>query len=115
MKILWVSRHTMTTEQLFDLHRIYGDFELSQLDKTIKDVSEILQIYVDIYAVVLPMNILIQLKNSTNADVIQPVSGRVPTGNRVKNSANNCYENEYIFKHLYWEKVIKADIKLQKL
>lgn len=25
VKILWVSRHTMTTEQIADLQRIYGD------------------------------------------------------------------------------------------
>lgn len=115
MKILWVSRHTMTSEQLEDLHRIYGDFEISQLDKTIKDVKEILEIQADVYAVVLPMNLLIKLRNSTNADIIQPISERISTGNKVLNPANNVYENEYVFKHMYWERILKAYIELERL
>lgn len=115
MKILWVSRHELTNEQLEDLHRIYGDFELMQLDKTIKDIKEILQIKADVYAVVLPINLLIKLKNSTTSDIIQSVSERIVTENKILNPATNVYEPQYMFKHLYWEKIIKAEIQTEQL
>lgn len=115
MKILWVSRHNMTNEQLSDLHRIYGNFELLTLDKTITNVQEILKYSAEVYAVVLPTNLLIELKNSTNAEVIQPVSKRVATKNKILNPATNTYEQEYTYKHQCWEKIIRADVKLQKL
>ena len=115
MKILWISRHDMTDEQLTDLHRIYGNFELQKLDKTIQNVNDILQINADVYAVVLPLNILIELKENTSADIIQPVSERILSNRVVFNFANGKYEKEYIFKHMYWQKIIKADIEFKKL
>lgn len=105
----------MTNEQLSDLHRIYDDFELLTLDKTITSVQEVLKYSADVYAVVLPTNLLIELKNSTNAEVIQPVSKRVATKNKILNPATNTYEQEYIYIHQCWERIVKADVKLQRL
>ena len=62
-KILWVSRHQMTEEQLDDLKRIYGEFELVKFDQTVSNVKEIIEAgkNCDILAVVLPPALLADL------------------------------------------------------
>lgn len=51
-KILWVSRHSMISEQQADLERIYGAVELIQHDETLNDITPLLEYDVDVYAVV---------------------------------------------------------------
>lgn len=53
-KILWVSRHKMTSEQIADLESVYGDIQTEILDSTIEDVKKIAETDADVYAVVLP-------------------------------------------------------------
>jgi len=67
-KILWVSRHQMTEEQLDDLKRIYGEFELVKFDQTVSNVKEIIEAgkNCDILAVVLPPALLADLVNPRN-------------------------------------------------
>ncbi len=114
-KILWVSRHSMTPEQKTDLERIYGDFRLIQHDATLTDVSDLLEYDADIYAVVLPIDLIALLKSHTSADIIQPVSGRVKTDRLILNNATGKYENEYLYKHLYWQLIKKCEIEKERL
>lgn len=109
-KILWVSRHAMTQEQSEDLERIYGKSEIIQYDKTVENVKNILRNDIDVYAVVLPVNLISDLRKSTDSEIIQSVSGRVSTG---RTDVNN--ETEYIFRHLYWQKIIKFDIETERI
>ncbi len=114
-KILWVSRHTMVNEQYDDLKRIYGEVEVIQYDKTVNDVKEILRNDIEVYAIVLPLNLIFDLRKYTKAEIIQPVSGRVSTGKTIFNNASGKYESEYIYKHLYWQKIIKFDMETERL
>lgn len=109
-KILWVSRHAMTQEQSEDLERIYGKSEIIQYDKTVENVKNILRNDIDVYAVVLPVNLISDLRKITDSEIIQSVSGRVSTG---RTDVNN--ETEYIFRHLYWQKIIKFDIETERI
>ena len=109
-KILWVSRHTMTDEQMKELLEFYGDSEIIQLDETVTDTDEIISYNADVYAVVLPVDLIAELKNKTDADIIRPVSERIKTDAQRINPATNKYESEYIFKHIGWQKIIKAEI-----
>ena len=115
-KILWVSRHCMTEAQLTDLHRIYGDFTLTQFDRTVETIDPILAVPADVYAVVLPLQLLADLKHATNAEIIQPVSGRVRTESaKYHNQASGSLETEYLFKHLYWQKINRLALETEKL
>ena len=115
-KILWVSRHQMTNEQLNDLHRIYGEFSLTQFDQTVETIESFLTFHADVYAVVLPLQLLADLKKATDAEIIQPVSGRVRTESaKYHNQASDTLETEYIFKHLYWQKINRLELETEKL
>ena len=114
-KILWVSRHTMTNEQRDDLDRIYTKCEIIQFDETINDVTVLLEFNADVYAVVLPLDLVAHLKISTSADIIQPVSGRVKSEKLILNNATGKYENEYVYKHLYWQLIKKCEIETERL
>ena len=110
-KILWVSRHQMTEAQLTDLHRIYGEFQLTQFDQTVENIETILAFQADVYAVVLPLQLLADLKHAVNAEIIQPVSGRVRTKSaKYHNQASGSLETEYIFQHLYWQKINRLEL-----
>ena len=115
-KILWVSRHQMTTTQLNDLHRIYGEFSLTQFDQTVETIESILAIPADVYAVVLPLQLLADLKKATNTEIIQPVSGRVKNESaKYHNQASGSLETEYTFQHLYWQKINRLELETEKL
>lgn len=114
--ILWVSRHQMTEAQLTDLHRIYGEFTLTQFDQTVETIDAVLAFHADVYAVVLPLQLLADLKQATNVEIIQPVSGRVRTENaKYHNQASGSLETEYIFEHLYWQKINRLELETEKL
>ena len=114
-RILWVSRHAMTKEQSDDLERIYGEVEIIQYDKTVENVKDILRNDVDVYAVVLPINLISDLRKNTTAEIIQSVSGRVSTGKTIISKASGKYESEYVFQHLYWQKIKNFDIETERL
>ncbi len=105
----------MTSEQLSDLQRIYKNFEIIQYDKTVANVNDILKFNADVYAVVLPLNLISELLNSTSSDVIQPVSGRVETGEKILNKVSSQLESEYVYKHVYWQKIIECKITTERL
>lgn len=117
-KILWVSRHTLTKEQISDLQRIYGEISIDQFDATISDVSEITeQGYYDVYAVVLTAELISDLMKiiPQGTQVIQAVSERVATGNTLTNPATGEEEKEYEFRHVCWRRVIKAVFETERL
>ena len=105
----------MTEEQLSDLERIYGDIELIQYDETITDVKKLLAYNADIYAVVLPLNLVALLRSETDEEIIQPVSGREQSDSQIFNQAMGKMESEYIYRHLYWQKIIKVEIITERL
>lgn len=78
--VLWFSRHQMTTEQEADLHRIYGDFNLTQVSKMIQNAYE-LQKEVsenDVIGIVAPVNLQEQfLKIAAGKPVISCRNKRV--------------------------------------
>ncbi len=118
INILWLSRHDMTTAQEIDLRRIYGDISIIKHDKTISDVKELLKFNdIKVFAVVLPADIIAKLKEIIvdDIEVIQPVSGRVKTGKTIINPATGKEESEYVFEHLYWQKVKKAIFETERL
>lgn len=118
-KILWVSRHQMTEEQLDDLKRVYGEFELVKFDQTVSNVKEIIEAgkNCDILAVVLPPALLADLVNPRNNEkpVIRAIASRVETGNKILNPATGQKELEYRFVHVAWERVLKIEIITEKL
>lgn len=81
-KILWVSRHKMTSEQIADLESVYGDIQTEILDSTIEDVKKIAETDADVYAVVLPAEMIAELQKilAPEKEIIVPVSARVKTG-----------------------------------
>jgi len=114
-KIVWVSRHTMTHRQAAQLSAIYGEITVEQLDSTVQDVSEILARPADVYAVVLPLALLHALRQHTDSDIIQPVSGRVRTGRMTVNPATGREEPEYAFDHLFWQRIVRLELETETL
>lgn len=116
-KILWVSRHRMTSEQLADLESVYGDIQTETLDSTIEDVKTIAEKNADVYAVVLPAEMIAELQKilAPEKEIIVPVSARVRTDRTVYNKASDTKETEYIYKHLHWKKIISIEIRTEIL
>lgn len=120
MNILWLSRHCMTSEQLNDLKRIYGDdINVKQYGESVKDWREVCEIGSDceIFAVVLPPSILGDLTNQRNNEkpVIRAKANRIPTGKKVVNPATGNEESEFMFVHEYWELVEKIEVVTRRL
>ena len=119
-KVLWLSRHAMTDDQLADLRRIYGaDVEIQQYADSVKNASEVVEIAsdCDVLAVVLPPNILADLVNPrvNQKPVVRAIANRVPTGGTVINPANGKEETEFRFEHAGWERIVKVEIVTERL
>lgn len=119
VKILWVSRHTMTTEQITDLQRIYGDIEIQQFADSVESAKQVVELGsdCDVLAVVLPPVFLVDLTNPriNTKPVIRSVANRVATGRTVVNPATGAEEPEMKFEHVAWERVVKVEIVTEKL
>ena len=118
--ILWISRHTMTQEQENDLKRIYGeDIKIKQYDNTVNSVNEIVTIGedCDIFAVVLPPTIIMDLVNPRNntKPVIRSCMSRIETGNMTVNRATGIEEKEYRMIFEAWEQVNKFIVDTTRL
>ena len=118
-KILWLSRHAMTDDQITDLERIYGDIEIHKVNETVSSYKDVIDIGKDddVFAVVLPPAILVDLVNPKNNSkpVIRAIANRVPTGETVVNPATGKDETEYRFEHVGWERVLKLYVATEKL
>ena len=118
-KVLWLSRHTMTADQVEDLKRIYGDITVKNCDMTVKIWKDVTEAGADcdVLAVVLPPAILADLTNPRNnaKPVIRAKANRVPTGRTILNPATGKQETEYCFQHAGWEQVIKIEVVTKAL
>lgn len=120
MKILWLSRHNMTNEQITDLKRIYGDdIEIKHHTDTVNSWKDVVEVGSDcnVLAVVLPPAILADLVNPRNnmKPVIRAIANRVETGNTIVNPATGKEEKEFKFVHAGWEKIIKIEVITERL
>lgn len=120
MKILWLSRHNMTKEQLTDLRRIFGNnIEIKHHTETIASWKDVVEIGTDcdIFAVVLPPSILADLVNQRNNSkpVIRAIANRIETGNMIVNPATGKEEKEFKFVHAGWERIVKIEVVTEKL
>lgn len=120
VKVLWFSRHTMTTDQLADLKRIYGEhLEVKQVSESASSFKDVLTAGEDcqVLAVVLPPAMLADLTNPRNnaKPVIRAIANRVPTGNMVVNPATQKEEQEFRFEHAGWEQVLKVEVVTKRL
>lgn len=117
-KILWLSRHDMTKEQMADLKRIYGDVEVEKLDKTIKTADDILDTAdgFDVLAVVLPIDLIAELFAKTDKEIITAKSERVRcTNETVFNPATNKEEPQFKFVHRGWSRYKTVKIEMEQL
>ncbi len=107
----------MTDGQLEALDRIFGDIEIVQYDKTVKNMEDIVSDDIDIYAVVFPTGKLAELYNKVkgSARIITPESERRFTGNYITNPATGAKEKEYAFLHKHWLEYKKIDIEIDIL
>lgn len=105
-QIFWVSRHEMTEEQFNALKKIYGEFDIRQINKTIESVQELAPYleYADVWAVVLPPTLIAELMKITNKPIIYAVNGRELTTDG---------KAEFIFKG--WRKYNKVVIETEDL
>lgn len=120
MKILWLSRHNMTQEQITDLKRIYGEgIEIKHYTDTVNSWKDVVDIGsdCDVLAVVLPPAILADLVNprNNNKPVIRAIANRIETGNMIINPATEKEEKEFKFVHAEWERVVKIEVITEKL
>lgn len=111
-KILWLSRHEMTSDQKCDLERIYGNIQIKKVDMTVNHGSQVVEAGedCDILAIVLPINIQEQLLRLTNKPVISCKNNRVETGSLTSNG-----EKEYRFEFAYWFQIKEVKIVTEKL
>lgn len=117
-RILWLSRHELTDTQLEDLRRIYGEVEITAINRTVSSYKDVLEVGndCDILAVVLPPAILGDLTNPRNntKPVIRAKANRVPTGRTIVTPYGN-EETEYKFEHAGWEEVLKVEVVTRPL
>lgn len=116
-KVLWISRHNMTPDQVADLERIYGTIEVTQVTETVTDIRGQLGAAIeaaDVVAVVLPIGMLPDvLRLAGNRPVIQAKNDRIPTGNMVER--NGKLEQEFQFRFAGWFRVRKVEVVLEAL
>ena len=117
-KVLWISRHEMTPAQREDLERVMrAPVTLIPWKDTVEDIAELLPALrqADAAAAVLPPEKLSALLQAADGKpVLQAVSGRAPTGRTVI-SANGTPEPEFAFVHLYWERILKLELRTRRL
>lgn len=105
--IKWISRHVMTNEQLADLKRVYGEnIVITQLDETIKDVTTVVDDITDVYAVVMPPEMVAQLFAITDKPIVMAKSERVRTPETINGEAHFQFVHAGWF--LYEEIVIRT-------
>ena len=103
-KILWFSRHKMTTEQKLAL----GDVEIMQINKTINSAYELKDEIdeCDIIAIVAPINLQQQfLKLAEGKPVIMAVNDRVLI------DQENGSESKVEFRFIKWERLLKIEVQ----
>jgi len=111
MKILWLSRHAATQEQVAALEEKFGAVEIVQVSKTVSSASEVVELMkandCQEMVVVLPPAILADLTNPRISPVkpIRAVMERVPNGRK-----NEKGEDEFDFVFSHFERVERVEI-----
>lgn len=104
-KVLWISRHNMTPDQVADLERIYGTIEVTQVTETVTNIREQLGAAIGMISDVLRL--------AGDRPVIQAKNNRIPTGNMVER--NGKLEQEFQFQFAGWFRVRKVEVVLEAL
>ena len=116
--VLWISRHTMTDQQLADLGRVMDSpVYIVPWQKTVSDPKELLpELEVcDVIAAVLPPLQLSQLlKLAGGKPLLRAVMDRIPTGKAVV-TASGTEEPEFASVYLGWEQILKVEIVTHRL
>jgi len=117
-RVLWISRHQMTSDQRYDLEQVLGDqVVLIRWTETVETVSTLIPLVeqADVVAAVLPTELLAQLwKYCQNKPLLQSVSQRVSTG-RVHVFPDGTAEPEFRFVHGGWQRICRLELKVQQL
>lgn len=107
-RVLWFSRHTMTTEQYIALEtKLDEPVDLVQVDKTIQSAYELQDEIekADVIAIVAPINLQQQfLKLANGKPVIIAQSKRIPRGD------NENGEPQYEFVFEGWKQLVKIEV-----
>ena len=109
-KVLWVSRHILTSEQIAGLEKIAGDaIEVKTLNKTVTSAKEIADEAKDCkyVAVVLPVGLLAELYEILDTD--QTIL--IPRSKRILVPSSDGTENKVVFAYDGWEVIEKVIYK----
>jgi hypothetical protein len=115
-KILWVSRHVMTEDQINDLNRIYGEYSVDQWDAPVGNVNELIREDIDVYAVVLPLPLQSSLLNALRGTkpLIISKMDRVPCGTQIS-ATSGVEETAYKMIHDRWEQIDRIVVESHTL
>lgn len=117
-KVLWISRHEMTTVQLSDLERIMsGKVELLCWKENVRNVTELIPLIeqADVIAAVLPLQMQANLLQvAKGKPVLQAVAERVLSDTE-RTLEDGRKEREVQFVHKRWEQLIRIDVQTRVL
>ena len=117
-RVLWVSRHEMTPEQMADLERVMGGpVELLPWRDTVREAAKLAPALkeADAAAVVLPLELLGELLPlAGEKPVFQAVSGREATG-RTVTTPDGRREQEFAFVHKGWRQILRLEVETRLL
>ena len=108
-KVLWFSRHELSSEQLSDLERIYGpDLEIKQINRTISSATELRDdiASVDVVAVVAPLPLQAEFLKLAGDD--KPVIF-------CKNNRILVQGEKAVFKHAGWFRIKEIKTVFKRL
>lgn len=116
--VLWISRHEMTAAQRQDLDRALGSpVLLRPWRDTVRDLTALKPEIdrADVIAAVLPPELLAELLAlAAGKPVLRAVSSREPTG-KLRLSPAGTPEPEFAFVHLFWEQILRIEIRTRRL
>ena len=117
-KVLWISRHEMTTAQLSDLERIMGGtVKLLCWKENVRNVTELMPLIeqADAIAAVLPLQMQANLlKGAEGKPVLQAVAERVLSETE-RTLEDGRKEREVQFVHKRWEQLLRIDVQTKVL
>lgn len=117
-KVLWISRHEMTTAQLSDLERIMGGtVKLLCWKENVRNVTELMPLIeqADAIAAVLPLQMQANLlKVAEGKPVLQSVAERVLSETE-RTLEDGRKEREVQFVHKRWEQLLRIDVQTKVL
>lgn len=106
--ILWISRHALSTEQLDDLRRIYGEIAITQHADNVARVADLRGEIdaADVIAAVLPVNLL--------ADLLRAAGGKPVIRARMRRTlvpATDGGEPTAVMAFEAWEQVLRVEVE----